>query len=263
MTEAAAQARQDEWHYQWANYRDKTEFLFREWIAPNTLESMKGESVLEAGCGGGHHTRLIAQYAARVTAVDLNTDDLAREALAEFKNVEIRNADIATMNFDELFDTVICVGVVQHTDDPDATVANLRRCVKPGGRVIIWCYSHEGNALARWLIEFPRKLFLRFLPRPLIALLSWWITLWVYPLAYTWYLLPLKFLPYYEYIGNWRRLSARRNMLNVFDKLNAPQTQFIRRARAEAWARDPDFTLEHLSAYVGVSWRVTLRRKKA
>lgn len=261
MTGAAAQSRQDEWHYQWAHYRDKAEFLFREWIAPNTLESLAGQTVLEAGCGGGHHTRLLARHAARVTAVDLNTADLAREAAAELPNVEIHEADIATMKFAEGFDTVLCVGVVQHTDDPDATVANLRRCVKPGGRLILWVYSHEGNALARWLIELPRRLFLRFLPRPLIALIAWWITLWVYPLAYSLYLLPLKFLPYHEYVRNWRRLPARRNMLNVFDKLNAPQTQFILRSRAMAWADDPEFSLEHFSSYVGVSWRVTLRRK--
>ena len=55
-----------------------------------------------------------------------------------------------------------------------------------------------------------------------------------------------------------RRL--RRNMLNVFDKLNAPQTQVISESRVRGWAADSEFTLEHLSRYVGVSWRVTLRR---
>lgn len=258
---SAAQARQDEWRYQWQNYRDRTEFLFRDWIAPNTLESFRDQTVLEAGCGGGHHTRLLATHAARVTAVDLNTAGLAREELAAYANVEVQDADIAKMEFDQGFDAVICVGVAHHTDDPDATVANLRRCVKPGGRLILWVYAHEGNAPARWLIEFPRRLFLRFLPRSLVALLAWWITLWVYPLAYTLYLLPLKFLPYFEYLKNWRRLGLRRNMLNVFDKLNAPQTQFITRARAQSWADAPGFELEHLSPYVGVSWRLTLRRK--
>jgi hypothetical protein len=91
--------------------------------------------------------------------------------------------------------------------------------------------------------------------------LAWFLTLALYPIVHTVYRLPLRRLPYFEYMQNWRRLSARRNMLNVFDKLNAPQTQFIDEARVRRWAADPEFELAHLSRYVGVSWRVTLRRR--
>ena len=70
---ASAQRGQQEWHYQWSRFRDDAEFLFREWIAPNTLESFEGLTVMEAGCGPGHHTRLVAPHSVHVTAVDLNT----------------------------------------------------------------------------------------------------------------------------------------------------------------------------------------------
>lgn len=165
------------------------------------------------------------------------------------------------MSFAQPFDVVFSVGVVHHTDDPDATVENLKRLVAPGGRLILWIYAEEGNFLVRWLVEFPRRLFLRHLPLRSLEWIAWLLTWMVYPFAHTLYRFPLRGLPYYEYMQNWRRLSSRRNMLNVFDKLNAPQTQFISEERIRRWADDGFFQREHLSHYVGVSWRLTLRRE--
>ncbi|MFH1649595.1 MAG: hypothetical protein ABIA93_03530, partial [Candidatus Woesearchaeota archaeon] len=71
------------------------------------------------------------------------------------------------------------------------------------------------------------------------------------------YLLPLKFLPFYEYFKNFRKLSFKRNALNVFDKLNAPQVQFIAKSRARKWLPRGQFAKVHLSAYKGVSWRIS------
>ena len=260
---APSQREQAEWHYQWSRLQDDAPFLFEEWIHPNSLESFRGLRILEAGCGGGHHTRLVASHCASVTAVDLNTAELADGVIQEFGNVTVVKGDIATIAFDDPFDVVFSVGVVHHTDDPDETVENLKRLVSPGGRLILWVYSREGNAPARLLVELPRRLLLRFLPRPLLEALAWVLTLCIYPAVHSLYRLPIRSLPYYEYMQNWRRLTARRNMLNVFDKLNAPQTQFMSESRVRGWGADPDFTLEHLSRYVGVSWRVTLTRRGA
>jgi hypothetical protein len=48
----------------------------------------------------------------------------------------------------------------------------------------------------------------------------------------------------------------------VFDKLNAPQTQFISRARVERWFAPERFGDVSITAYKGVSWRAsgTVRR---
>ncbi len=259
---APSQEEHAQWHYQWSRFADDTDFLFKDWIFPNTLESFNDLRILEAGCGPGHHTRLIAPHCAHITAVDLNTADLAEGALSGLANVEAVKEDIATMSFAQPFDVVFSVGVVHHTDDPDVTVANLRRLVAPGGRLILWVYAEEGNFLMRWLVELPRRLFLRHLPRRSLEWVAWFLTILVYPVAHTVYRLSLRGLPYYEYMQNWRLLSARRNMLNVFDKLNAPQTQFISQEQIRRWADDRSFRLEHLSHYLGVSWRLTLRREE-
>jgi 2-polyprenyl-3-methyl-5-hydroxy-6-metoxy-1,4-benzoquinol methylase len=253
----AAQAKHAEWYAQWALFQDDEKFLFEEWIAPATLEDFRGKSVLECGCGGGQHTAFLAPVAASITAVDLNTVELARTRNAQFANVRFLEADIARMDLGEQFDVVLCVGVIHHTDHPDQTFANLYRHCKPGGRVIVWTYSAEGNALVRWVVEPFRRAFVSRWPRAWVVGLSRGLTLLLYPVVYTVYRLPgLNLLPYYEYFRNFRRLSFERNVLNVFDKLNAPQTRFTTRAQCSAWFNPAQFEPDSICIrrYAGVSY---------
>lgn len=254
---ARGQREHPEWTYQWAHFEDDQPFLFREWIAPNRLEDFRGKYVIDAGCGPGHHVRHVAPYAARVTGVDLNTAAIASERTADLPNVRIEEGDIATWSPAEPADVVYCVGVIHHTDDPDATFANLRRMCRDGGRLIVWCYAEEGNALVQRWVEPLRRALLRRWSRRAVQRLSVLLTLALYVPVFTLYLLPLRGLPYHEYFANFRRLGLRRNVLNVFDKLNAPQTQFISRARVERWFASALFDDVAIAPYKGVSWRAS------
>ena len=102
-----------------------------------------------------------------------------------------------------------------------------------------------------------RRLFLKHLPRGILLGLSHLITAVMMLPVHTIYRLPLPFLPYSKYFQNFRRLSYSRNVLNVFDKLNAPQVQFISLARAQKWLDPKLFDNIHISSYAGVSWRVS------
>src|SRR5712692_8274021 len=100
------QRKQSEWHDQWSRYEDKDAFLFFDWIAPRTLDDFREKRVLDAGCGPGHHVRIIAPVADHVTGVDLNTSDTAADKLVEFSNVTIREDDIARYSPDQPYDVV-------------------------------------------------------------------------------------------------------------------------------------------------------------
>lgn len=251
----AVQEKQAEWAWQWEHVQDHERWLFLDWIHPNRLEDFAGKDVLDCGCGGGQHITFSAPYAATVTGVDLNAIDVARERTSGLSNVSLEDADLATMDLGRQFDIVYCIGVIHHTDNPDATFANLARHCKSGGRLIVWCYSREGNFLNRTLVEGAKSLLIHALPRPVVFGLGRALTVLVYVPVYTVYLLPLRFLPYYDYFINWRKMSFARNFLNVFDKLNAPHTDFIARQRIAGWFSDREFRDVHLSPYAGVSWR--------
>jgi len=256
------QEKQAAWHWQWAKFKDDSRQLFEEWIQPHTLEVFRDCTVVDAGCGGGQHTSFVAPMARRVYAIDLNTVALARERNRAFKNVCFVEGDLASVTLPEPADVIFCIGVIHHTADPAATFANLKTLVRPGGLMIVWCYSREGNFLNRWLVEPAKTLLLRRCPRSALVALAWTLTVLLHPIVHTLYRLPLFFLPYYQYFANWRRLTLARNMLNVFDKLNAPVTHFIPRKEIERWFAPDVFEDLHIHDYVGVSWHASGRIRK-
>jgi len=250
------QKKQKGWHEQWSRYKDDSVFLFTEWIHPVKLEEFKGLRVLDAGCGHGAHLCMVAPHAREVVGVDLNCADIARREAAGHANVSVLEGDLAAVSFDEPFDAVYCIGVIHHTDDPDRTFENLKRALRPGGRMIVWAYSHEGNFWNRTLIEGLKRRGLLRLPAAALHALAFVLTVMLYPPVYSLYLLPLgAVLPYYDYFDNFRKLNFRKNVQNAFDKLIAPQTEFLKRERVESWFDESCFSDVHISHYKGVSWR--------
>ncbi len=253
--ELMLQKKQIEWHTQWTMLQDDELFLFKDWIFPVTLEDFRENEVLECGCGGGQHTSFVAPYAKHHTAIDLNTIDIAQQRNINATNVTFLESDITSMDLNKQFDIVFSIGVLHHTDDPNAAFKNMAKHTKSGGKTIVWVYSKEGNVLVEYIVEPIRKLFLRHLSRTTLLKISKVITGMLYFFVYTIYCLPLKFLPFFEYFGNFRKLSFARNCLNVFDKLNAPQVAFISYDRIKKWFIENGYEKINITSYMGVSWR--------
>ena len=99
-----------------------------------------GSEVLEAGCGVGGQTVILAKNspAARFTSVDRSPESLA-EAQARlqgegFTNVRFQLADLMHLEFaDGTFDHVFVCFVLEHLPDPVAALRELKRVLKKGG----------------------------------------------------------------------------------------------------------------------------------
>jgi len=60
-----------------------------------------------------------------------------------FENYFVCQADIYGLPLaQETFDIVLCIGVIQHTPDPERTKRTLSTYVKPGGRLVIDHYTY-------------------------------------------------------------------------------------------------------------------------
>ena len=251
----------DSWRIQHDFHSKENEnylYLYHDWIYPHTYESLaKNKMVLDAGSGPGIQTRLFAKYAKKVFAVDLEAIEVTRENTKDIKNkILYKKADLATMDLKMKFDVVNCVGVIHHTSNPKKTFENLIKHTKKGGLIVLWVYSMEGNLLMSKIIEPLRKFFLDNATHKTLLYLSLFLNLLLYPIVNSIYRLPLKFLPYYEYFKNYRKMNFKRNSLNIYDKLNAPEQYFLSKKELLEWYNDKFCNIE-CSDYKGVSWRIS------
>lgn len=109
------------------------------------LSIVDGKRVLEAGCGAGRFSEILLASGAHLNAVDLSSAvEANHKNCSHFSNYSVSQASILALPFaPEKFDVVICVGVIQHTPNPEQTIEALCRQVRPGGLLVIDHYSHE------------------------------------------------------------------------------------------------------------------------
>lgn len=109
------------------------------------LDTLKGKTVLEVGCGAGRFTELMLGAGANVFACDLSEAVEANyENCSSAATYFVCQADARRLPAAErAFDVVVCLGVIQHTPNPEETIAALARHVRPGGRLVIDHYSPE------------------------------------------------------------------------------------------------------------------------
>jgi 2-polyprenyl-3-methyl-5-hydroxy-6-metoxy-1,4-benzoquinol methylase len=140
--------------------------------------------ILEAGCGAGRFTEvLLATPAAAVTSTDLSSAVEPNQAnCPQSPRHRIAQCDINQLPFlPGQFDVVMCLGVIQHTRDPERTIADLYRQVKPGGWLVIDHYRHALSTYTKVTAALIRPVLRRLSPQQGVAATKA-LTRWFFPL---------------------------------------------------------------------------------
>ncbi|MBO9730891.1 MAG: class I SAM-dependent methyltransferase [Chitinophaga sp.] len=98
------------------------------------VEHLQNKQVLELGCGEGYGMEMLAPHVAHYLAVDKKKPVSKLPANASFQTC---NLPILTGIADNSYDTVICFQVIEHIKDDSALLHEIRRILKPGGRLFL------------------------------------------------------------------------------------------------------------------------------
>ena len=107
-------------------------------LLPALLEGT--ETVGDLGCGTGRLTRLLAPFAGKVIALDRSPEmlEIARERVGCLPNVEVKEGTLETIPIpDATLDLAILSLVLHYVVDPVRALVEVRRTLRPGGRILL------------------------------------------------------------------------------------------------------------------------------
>jgi ubiquinone/menaquinone biosynthesis C-methylase UbiE len=111
--------------------------------------------IFDAGCGLGYKSAWFATLAPQSLVIGMDYSEAATQAAQEYGrlgNLFFIQGDIANTSLaDSCIDYVSCDQTIMHTQNPDATFAELRRVTARGGQLA--CYFYAKKALPRELLD--------------------------------------------------------------------------------------------------------------
>ena len=151
----------------------------RHWMRAQLTGLRPDAPILEVGCGDGSFTRSLATHSSRVTAVDISTEQIARNAVA-LPQVTFLQHDLAQpMPFaNGTFEAIWCSEVLEHLFDPGLALREMHRVLASGGRLLVTVPYHGIFkdvliALFKWDEHFsPTNPHIRFFTRKTLSQLA-------------------------------------------------------------------------------------------
>jgi ubiquinone/menaquinone biosynthesis C-methylase UbiE len=130
------------------SFRESERLIDQSNILKNLLHKgthyYSDEKVLEAGCGIGAQTRILAKMnpGATFTSIDISEQSLnqAHKVILDenITNVVLQLENILEMSFDnKSFDHIFVCFVLEHLEQPDKALLELKRVLIPGGSITI------------------------------------------------------------------------------------------------------------------------------
>jgi SAM-dependent methyltransferase len=149
VLEIAARDQQAETYDEWYTRKGRLYGYIEERAILKALNPKKDDVILDAGCGTGRFSRLLAGKCKKVHSLDFSSKSLdilkRRSRLEGIKNIEPKVFDITQkFQLDEKVDKIISIQVIQHLPTEEMRVhalKNMRDTLKEGGKCLITVYN--------------------------------------------------------------------------------------------------------------------------
>ena len=117
-------------------YSERTSDSFATWLLAH-INATAGQTLLDVGCGPGAYHAALSSVGVRIVGVDASPGML-REVVAQMPPASAVLASAETLPMrDAQFDRVMANHMLYHVPDQVTALREMRRVVKPGGRVIL------------------------------------------------------------------------------------------------------------------------------
>jgi arsenite methyltransferase len=163
-------------------YRTR-DVLHRRKLVRAALDAKPGERVLDVGCGPGFYVaELLEQVGPTGSVVGVDNSGpmlaVATERCRAHQNAAFHEAEATSLPVESAtFDAALCVQVLEYVLDVGAALREIRRALRPGGRLVVWdvdwttvsLHSSDPGRTDRMLRAWDEHLAHPSLPRTLTA----------------------------------------------------------------------------------------------
>lgn len=123
-------------------------------MADRISADFPGGLVLDWGCAFGQMSDLLTARGIQVTAFDYDPDGEALRPLPYYPHIKAHySAESVALPFDDgQFDAVLSSGVLEHVQQPEKSLVELDRVLKPGGTLYVYKLPNETSYL-EWVAK--------------------------------------------------------------------------------------------------------------
>ncbi len=119
--------------------------------AMERLVPLRGQHLLDVGCGTGEYTTALAENFETVDGIEIerNRLEVFKENAPEHVNLHMMSANKLDFE-DDTFDTIVMIEVLEHLTDIEGALSELSRVLTPRGRIVLttpsrrWPFEQHG-----------------------------------------------------------------------------------------------------------------------